>query len=295
VKRIGFIGLGIMGAPMAANLAGAGFEVAAWNRTRARAIDLEREHGARAAATPADAADGADAVITMVTDSPQVEAVLFGDDGAAEAMSASALAIDMSTVAPSATKAIAERLERETGAAFLEAPVSGSRPKAEAGTLTIMAGGSRDDFERARPVLDAMGELVVHVGPRGHGSMAKLLSNTMGAVNVAALAQALLAVRAAGIDADAFRKVTGASAGASAMLELKAGPMLERAYDPLFKLQDMLKDVRNCRAEAEALGLRLTVADEPERLLALAADAGHGESDFAAIFEVAADSPKKNP
>src|SRR5688500_5751245 len=141
IERIAFIGLGIMGAPMAANLTRAGFEVAAWNRTGERARELERDHGARAAATPAEAAEGAEAVITMATDSPQVEEVLCGDAGAAGAMAEGALAIDMSTVAPSASRAIGARLEEERGIAFLEAPVSGSKPKAEAGTLTIMVGG----------------------------------------------------------------------------------------------------------------------------------------------------------
>ena len=295
IERIAFIGLGIMGAPMAANLTRAGFDVAAWNRTTERAAELEREHGARATESPQAAAKGADAVITMVTDRPQVEDVLFGERGAAASITEGTLVIDMSTIAPSASEAIGARLADERGAAFLDAPVSGSKPKAEDGTLTIMVGGEERDFERAGPVFDAMGELIVRVGPRGHGSMAKVLSNTLGAVNAGALAQALVVARAAGIDTDAFRQVTGASAGASAILELKAGPMLERNFEPLFKLQDMLKDVRNTRAEAEALGIELTFAAEAERLLDAAVDAGHGESDFAAVVEVAVNDRAKNP
>src|SRR5215208_794514 len=154
-ERVAFLGLGIMGAPMAANVARAGHELVVWNRTGATAERFGEEHGATVARSPAEAAGGASVVITMVPDSPEVEAVLFGQDGAAEGLGAGDLAIDMSTIAPAASVAIGDRLrEREVG--FLDAPVSGSRPKAEAGTLTIMAGGEAADFERARPVLEAM-------------------------------------------------------------------------------------------------------------------------------------------
>lgn len=295
IERVGFIGLGIMGWPMAANLCRAGFDVAAWNRTRERADALAREHGARAARTPAEAAEAAEAVITMVTDAPQVEQVLFGSDGAASALDGRALAVDMSTIAPSATRAIAARLGGENGARFLDAPVSGSRPKAEDGTLTVMVGGEREDFDRARPALEAMGQLIVHVGPLGHGAMVKLLSNTLGAINAAALAQALWAAREAGLDPEAFLRVTSASSGASAMVDLKAVPMLDGAYEPLFKLQDMLKDVRHCLDEVRGLGLRLSLAEETERLYRAATDAGLGGRDFAAVMEVATGAKVENP
>src|SRR5688572_33073143 len=138
--KVAFLGLGIMGSRMAANLSRAGFEVHAWNRTRARAEELAAEHGAVVAETPAQAAAAAGIAITMVVDSPEVESVLFGADGAAEGLGDGGLAIDMSTIAPSASRAIAERLG-ERGVALLDAPVTGSKPKAEDGTLTIMAGG----------------------------------------------------------------------------------------------------------------------------------------------------------
>src|SRR5919199_4549608 len=184
IERIAFLGLGIMGRPMAANLVRAGFQVTVWNRTRARAEEFAEEHAdanVRVASRPVAAVGAAQAVITMVPDGPQVEEVLFGPDGAAEGLAMVDLAIDMSTIRPSASRAIAERLRDERGAAFLDAPVTGSRPKAEDATLTIMAGGSPADFERAQPALDAMGELIVHVGPQGHGSMVKLINNTLAA------------------------------------------------------------------------------------------------------------------
>ncbi|HEY3188900.1 MAG TPA: NAD(P)-dependent oxidoreductase, partial [Solirubrobacteraceae bacterium] len=157
MMRVAFLGLGIMGSRMAANLRRAGFDVVVWNRTRARAEEL----GEPIADSPRAAADGVDVLITMVPDSPEVEAVLFGADGAVEALAPGALVIDMSTVAPSASRRIAERLaEREIH--FVDAPVTGSSPRAEDGTLTIMAGGSAEDVARARPLFEAMGELIVH-------------------------------------------------------------------------------------------------------------------------------------
>jgi len=283
IERVAFCGLGIMGGPMAANLARAGFELSVWTRTADKAERFASEHSARAGATPAEAADGAQALITMVPDSPEVESTLFGPGGAAGALGSGALAIDMSTIAPSAAKAIAERLA-EGGLGFLEAPVSGSRPKAEDGTLTIMAGGEQGAFERALPLFEAMGERIVRVGPQGHGQLAKLLTNTMGAVNAAALAEAVLTVKRAGVDPDAFLQVAGGSAGASTVLALKGRPMFDEDFEPLFKLEHMLKDVRHCVAEARALGIELRLGALAESLYAKAAEAGHGEEDFAAVY-----------
>jgi 3-hydroxyisobutyrate dehydrogenase len=284
-RRIAFLGLGIMGRPMARNLARAGFEVTVWNRTRKRAEELAQEADVRVAATAAEASAAAEVTITMVVDAPQVEEVLFGPHGAAEGMSEGHIAIDMSTIAPTASRAIGERLA-ERGVAFLDAPVTGSRPKAEDATLTIMVGGDEAAFERARPVLEAMGALVLRVGPQGHGEMAKLINNTLGAINAAGLAEGLTLAGAYGLDTDALLKVVGAGSGASAMAELKARPMLDRDLEPLFKLEHMLKDVRHCIAEAEALGVELPLARAAERLYAEAAERGLGERDFAAVVEV---------
>jgi 3-hydroxyisobutyrate dehydrogenase-like beta-hydroxyacid dehydrogenase len=282
-RRVAFCGLGIMGGPMAANLVRAGFELSVYTRTREKAERFAAEHGGSAAATPRDAAEGASTVITMVPDAPEVEEVLLGEDGAVHGLAEGGLAIDMSTIAPTAARAIGERLEAD-GAAFLEAPVSGSRPKAEDGTLTIMVGGEDADFERARALFDAMGELIVHVGPRGHAQLAKLLTNTMGAIHAAALAESVLAVEAAGVDPDAFLKVAAGSAGNSTVLGLKGRPMFERDFTPLFKLEHMLKDVRHCLDEARALGVELRLGSMVEPLYAKAAEDGHGEEDFAAVI-----------
>jgi 3-hydroxyisobutyrate dehydrogenase-like beta-hydroxyacid dehydrogenase len=235
------------------------------------------------ASSPGEAAQGADAIITMVPDSPEVEDVMLA---AAPGMSSDALAIDMSTIAPTATRAIGAQLRERAGVNFLDAPVTGSRPKAENATLTIMVGGDAGDFERARPLFEAMGTLVVHVGPSGHGEMVKLINNTLAAVNAAALAEGVLLAEAAGLDSDKLRQVVGSGAGASTMLEIKAGPMFERDFTTLFKLEHMLKDIRHCIAEAEALGLDLPLAKLAESLYAEGAEKGLGSRDFAAVINV---------
>jgi 3-hydroxyisobutyrate dehydrogenase-like beta-hydroxyacid dehydrogenase len=282
-ERVAFLGLGIMGRPQAANIRRAGFDLTVWNRTRERAESFAQEHdGVQVAETPAEAARSAEVVISMVPDVPEVEEVLFA---AADGMAEGALAIDMSTIAPTASRSIGERLA-ERGIHFLDAPVTGSRPKAEDGTLTIMAGGEAEDFERARPILESMGQLVVHVGPSGHGEMIKLINNTLSAIHAAALAEALVVAQAANVDVDKLRQVVAAGSGASAMLALKAEPMIEREFDPLFKLEHMLKDVRHCIREADALGVDLPVARLVESLYAQADESGLGGRDFAAVIEV---------
>jgi 3-hydroxyisobutyrate dehydrogenase-like beta-hydroxyacid dehydrogenase len=282
--RIAFAGLGIMGAPMARNLLGAGLDVSVYTRTTEKAQRFATEHGARAEKTPAEAAEGVDALVTMLPDAPQVEEVLFGPRGAADALSERALVVDMSTTSPTASREIGRRLS-ERSLAFVEAPVSGSRPKAEDGTLTIMAGGEPESFERALPLFEAMGERIVHVGPLGHGQMAKLVTNTMAAVNAAALAEAVRTAKAAGLDRDAFLEVAAGSAAASAMLNLKGPPMFDESFEPaLFKLEHMLKDVRHTLEEAGSLGFELDLGTLAERLYARAAESGHGEQDFAAVY-----------
>jgi 3-hydroxyisobutyrate dehydrogenase len=284
-ERVAFLGLGIMGEPMAANLVKAGIDLTVWNRTPSRAGAFATRYGAHPAPSPAAAADRADVLITMVPDGPEVEEILFGDRGAAEGMHRGGLVVDMSTIAPRHSVRIGERLQNE-GIGFLDAPVTGSRPRAEDGTLTIMAGGSETHFERARPVLEAMGKLVVHVGPQGHGSTVKLLNNTTAAVNALAVAEALVAAKKAGVDADKLRQVMAAGSGGSAMLDLKAGPMLEHDFEPLFKLAHMLKDVRHCIAEAERLGARMKLGAAAEADYSRADRKGLGEQDFAAVVEV---------
>jgi 3-hydroxyisobutyrate dehydrogenase-like beta-hydroxyacid dehydrogenase len=266
---------------MARNLRAAGVDVTVWNRTRARAKEL----GDPIADTPRAAAENADVVITMVVDAPDVEAILFGEDGAAAGLRPGCLVVDMSTIAPTAVHQIAERLA-EDQIAFVDAPVTGSKPRAEDGTLTIMAGGSEDDFNRAKPLFDAMGQLIVHCGPSGHGAMVKLLNNALAATNAAALAQAIDVAERYGLDSDRMLEVMSAGSAKSTMLDLKAKPMLEHDYDPLFKLAHMLKDVRHCLTEANRVGQPFGLAATAERLYAAADERGMSDEDFAAVAEI---------
>ncbi len=285
-EPVGFVGLGIMGARMAACLARAGHEVAVYNRTAEKAEAFVAEHGGRVAETPRAAAEGAAVVITMVVDGSQVEQVLLGDDGAVHGAAPGTLFVDMSTIAPADARRIGTTLA-ERGLAFVDAPVSGSAPKAEDGTLTIMAGGSEADVARARPFFDAMGEVILHVGDLGQGQTVKVISNSVGATNCATLAQALVVGKATGVDLPSLVSVLGASSGASYMVTLKAEPMLEHDYTPLFRLEHMLKDVSICLSESEAAGAPFPAAALAHELYAAAMGRGLGDQDFAAVLEAA--------
>jgi 3-hydroxyisobutyrate dehydrogenase-like beta-hydroxyacid dehydrogenase len=283
--KIGFAGLGIMGSRMAANLRRAGHELTVYNRTTETARAWAEEHGAEVADTPAELARSSDVVITMVVDGAQVESVLLGPGGVAEGASEGLLCIDCSTIAPSDTRRIGAALAQR-GIHLVDAPVTGSSPKAEDGTLTIMVGGEAEDFERARPLLEAMGKLIVHVGPLGQGEMLKLINNSVAAANCSVVGQALLVAKRTGVDLDALQRVMSAGSGGSAMLDLKAGAMREHDYTTLFKVEHMLKDVRLCLEEGQAAGIGFPSAAEAREVLSSTLGRGHGDDDFAAIIEV---------
>jgi 3-hydroxyisobutyrate dehydrogenase-like beta-hydroxyacid dehydrogenase len=282
--RVAFLGLGIMGSRMAANLARAGFELTVWNRTTEKAQRFCAEHGARLAHTPAQAAADAEIAVTMVVDGPQVQAILFGDDGVASGAHEGLLCVDCSTIGPAATREIGAALAK-WGLSLVDAPVTGSAPRAQDGTLTIMVGGADPDVAHARPVLEAMGKLIVHAGPLGHGQMVKLLNNAVAATNAATLAQALIVGARTGVNLDALTEVMRNGAAGSTMLDLKAEPMQRHDYTTLFKLEHMLKDVRLCLEEGQAAGVPFPYAAVTREILSAAAGMGHGEDDFAALIE----------
>jgi 3-hydroxyisobutyrate dehydrogenase-like beta-hydroxyacid dehydrogenase len=286
--RVGFIGLGIMGSRQAASLRREGFELTVYNRTRERADAWAAEHGGEVAPSPREVGERSDVVITMVVDGDQVEELLLGEDGAAAGAREGTLFIDMSTIGPLAARRIGAALA-ERGQRFVDAPVTGSAPKAEDGTLTIMAGGGDADIERAMPLLEAMGEIIVHVGEAGAGQQVKVLSNAVSAVNCATLAQALVVGRRAGVDLGALLKVMGAGSANSTMLQLKGEPMLAHDFAPLFKLEHMLKDVLLCLEDARAAGAGFPFAALAGELYAAGAGRGLGEQDFAAVLEVVED------
>jgi 3-hydroxyisobutyrate dehydrogenase-like beta-hydroxyacid dehydrogenase len=283
--RVGFIGLGIMGSRMAASLRRAGFELTVHNRTRERAEAWAAEHGGQVADTPREAAEGADAVITMVVDGDQVEALLLGPDGAVEGAADGTLFIDMSTIGPAAARRIGAELA-ERGQRFVDAPVTGSAPAAESGTLTIMAGGAPEDLDAAMPYFEAMGQTIVRAGELGQGQAVKVLSNAVSAINCATLAQAFVAGRREGLDLEALVQVMAGGSAASKMLDLKARPMLEHDFAPLFKLEHMLKDVRLCLQEAFEAGTGFPFAGLAGEFYGAAMGRGLGEQDFAAVLEV---------
>jgi 3-hydroxyisobutyrate dehydrogenase len=281
-ERVAFLGLGIMGSRMAANLAKAGFELIVWNRTAATAEKFAAANeGVSVAVTPAQAARQADIVFTMVVDGDQVRQVLLGDDGAATEAKPGTLFVDCSTIGPAATKEIGEALDGR-GHSLVDAPVTGSSPKAEDGTLTFMVGATDEQFERVAPELKAMGELIVHAGPRGHGQMIKLLNNAIAAANAAVVGEALVVGARAGVD---LVKVAGSGAGGSTMLDLKAGPMRRHDYTTLFKLEHMLKDVRLCLEEGQRLGVPFPSAAYAREILNAGMGMGHADDDFAAMIE----------
>jgi len=285
-ERIGFLGLGIMGSRMAANVARAGFPLTVWTHTSGKATRWASEHGATAASTPADVARASDIVLSMVVDGAQVSSILLGENGVVEAAHPGLLCVDMSTISPLDSRRIAAALG-ERGVRMLDAPVTGSSPRAEAGTLTIMAGGVAEDFARAEPLLQSMGEVIVHVGELGQGEMLKLINNSLGAANAAALAEALLLARATGVDLDAFVQVTSAGSGASAQLTLKSTPMREHDYTTLFKTAHLLKDVRLCLEEAQSVGVPFPAAAHARDLLTATMGRGHADDDYAALIEAA--------
>jgi 3-hydroxyisobutyrate dehydrogenase len=276
--KLGWIGLGIMGSRQAANLRRAGHELTVWNRTASTAEAWAAEHGATVVATPAEVAQGADIVFSMVVDGPQVQEVLVpaARDGV--------LFVDMTTIGPAWTRTIAEQLA-ERGARLVDAPVTGSSPRAEDGTLTIMVGGDAEDVDRVRPLLEVMGELIVYAGPLGSGQAVKLINNAVAAANAATLAQALIVGSAQGLDLDALVDVMAAGSGASTMLTLKAGPMRNHDYTTLFKTEHMLKDVRLCLQEAQQADVPFPAAAAASDALSAAVARGFGSEDFAALLE----------
>jgi 3-hydroxyisobutyrate dehydrogenase-like beta-hydroxyacid dehydrogenase len=218
----------------------------------------------------------------MVVDGPQVEAMI---DQALPGARPHTLFVDMSTIAPATARALAQRLE-EQGHQFVDAPVTGSSPKARAGTLTIMVGGDYAAVERARPLFEVMGEKIVHCGEAGQGQAVKVISNTITAINAATLAQGITLARQAGVDLDALLESMEGGSADSTMRSLKGRPMVQHDFTPLFKLAHMLKDVQLCLAEARAAGSAFPFAGLAQELYGAGVGRGLGDQDFAAVIRV---------
>ncbi|MBE2320194.1 NAD(P)-dependent oxidoreductase [Solirubrobacter sp. CPCC 204708] len=281
-EKVGFIGLGIMGSLQAMNLAKAGVELTVFNRTREKAEAWAQEHGGTVVDSPKAVAEASDVVITMVVDGAQVTDML---GQALEGAKPGTLFIDMSTIAPGTARELAERCSAE-GHAFVDAPVTGSSPKARTGTLTIMVGGAQADIERARPLFEIMGEKIVVCGEAGQGQAVKVITQAITAVNCATLAQGLVLARQAGVNVDALLETMDGGSSDSTMRALKGKPMLEHDFTPLFKLAHMLKDVQLCLSEARTAGGTFPFAGLAAELYGAGMGRGLGDQDFAAVIEV---------
>jgi 3-hydroxyisobutyrate dehydrogenase len=278
VERIGFVGLGTMGAAMAANLRRAGFEVTAWNRTPGRAGDLV-ELGGTEAHSPADVARASDVVVVCVSDTPDVEAVVLGPDGVGEGLAAGTLVIDCSTIAPAATRRIAAA-RRERGIGFVDAPVSGGSEGAKQATLTIFVGGEPADAERARPILEAMGKTITHFGPAGSGQAVKAVNQVVIAGAYLGVAEGIVLALKAGLDAEAVAAALGGGAARSWVLENRSGRMIDNEYPLGFRTSLHLKDLAIALELARSVGATLPVAGLAAQLESGLVARGRGDEDM---------------
>jgi 2-hydroxy-3-oxopropionate reductase len=287
-ERVAFIGLGIMGRPMARRLLGAGFPLTVHSRSPGPVDELVAEGAARAG-SPAEAAAGAGIVITMLPDTPDVEHVVLGDDGVRAGAAAGALAVDMSSIDPGATRRIARELAAVAVDA-LDAPVSGGERGAIEGTLSIMVGGDAAAFERALPAFRAMGQNIVHVGPSGAGQVAKACNQLVVAATIEAVAEALLLADRSGVDAAKVREALLGGFAGSKILEVHGQRMLDRTFEPGFRARLHRKDARIVLEAAAATGTPIpsfeVVAAQLDRLVD---DLDGGELDHAALYAALAE------
>jgi 2-hydroxy-3-oxopropionate reductase len=283
METIAFIGLGIMGKPMAANLLEAGHTVVVHNRSR-EAVDELAAAGADTASSPRDAAERGEVVITMLPDSPDVEAVVLGDDGVAAGVSEGMLYVDMSTIAPTTSREIHQALE-EKGVEAVDAPVSGGQPAAESGDLSIMAGGSAEAVERARPMLEVLGKSVTHIGPPGAGQVAKAANQVVVALTIQAVAEALTLARHAGVDAGKVREALLGGLAQSKILEMHGERMLSGEFEPGFRLSLHRKDLAIALDTAREEGVPLLATAQAAEVMNSLLARGDGDKDHAAMIE----------
>lgn len=275
MERIGFLGLGIMGAPMVGHLLGAGFSVStATNRTPPRTELLDR--GLVVLGNAREVAAAADVIITMLPDTPQVGEVLFGESGVIGGLAPGKLVIDMSSISPIATRDYAARIN-QTGCDFLDAPVSGGEVGAKAASLTIMVGGSEKAFERARPIFEKLGKNVTRIGENGAGQTAKVANQIVVALTIEAVAEALLFASKAGVDPAKVRQALMGGLASSRILEVHGERMIKRTFDPGFRIELHQKDLSLALEGAKAMGMSLPNTATTQQLFsACVANGGAG-------------------
>lgn len=282
MQKVGFIGLGLMGGPMAANVARAGYPLTVYNRTVAKAEAL-RELGAQVASSPQGVAEASDVVITMLSDETAVRSVLYGETGLLAGAREGMLLIDMSTVAPEQSRRISTDLEAR-GLKMLDVPVMGSTGPAKEGTLGLLVGGDRGVFEAQRELLGVMGQNIFYMGPQGSGAMMKLSMNLLVAAQITSLAEAIVLAVKGGLDLDQVGQIIASSGMASNLVERKVGNIVDNNYQPAFPLTHIHKDLGLMVHTAATLGAALPVTSVVHQLYTAAKEGGHADKDSAAIY-----------
>jgi 3-hydroxyisobutyrate dehydrogenase-like beta-hydroxyacid dehydrogenase len=278
--RVAFLGLGIMGRPMATNLAKAGHAVIVWNRTPGKTVE-----GARVVSTPAEAANGAEVVWICVSDTKAVESVLFGQDGAEKSLTEGVIVVDSSTISPMATKKFAERLQPR-GVQYVDAPVTGSKVGAEAGTLLFMVGGEEATIDHLKPLFAAMGKKIYRMGDLSKGHAAKLAMNLQIALIYEGFAEGLTLASKLGVDPATLIPLINASMVHSGVVDYKAPFVLNRDFTPNFPLRLMHKDIRLALEAAKEARVKLPGLETVEEIYEMATEDGHQDLDFAATLNL---------
>src|SRR5919201_2597580 len=281
-ERIGFIGLGIMGKPMARNLLRAGYALVGYNRSPAPARELAAE-GAETADSPRSVAERSDVIITMLPDSPQVQDVVAGPGGVLDGASAGTLLIDMSTISPVVTQELA-RAAHERGVAMLDAPVSGGDVGAQQGTLSIMVGGREEDFRRAAPIFHALGKTVVHAGSHGAGQVVKGCNQIVVALTVEAVSEALVLGSKAGVDPAVIIRVLSGGLAANRVMEVRGPNFLEHDFEPGFRIDLHHKDLGIALAAGREYGVALPSTAAVNEMLQALRSRGMGDRDHSALL-----------
>jgi 2-hydroxy-3-oxopropionate reductase len=286
-EKVGFIGLGIMGKPMAKNLMQAGYELAVHNRSPEKTQELARE-GATAAESPREVAGQSDIIITMLPDSPDVREILIGEGGVLEGIEEGALVVDMSTISPVVTEELAAAIG-EKGASMLDAPVSGGDVGAIEGTLSIMVGGSEANFERAKPLFEVMGKTVTHVGPTGAGQVTKACNQIVGALTIEAVSEALVLGSKGGVAPEKILDVLSGGLAYNKIMEVKREKLLSHAFEPGFRAELHHKDLGIALAAGREYGVALPVTAIVDQMLLSMKRKGWGGEDHSALLKVIED------
>ena len=280
-EKIAFVGLGIMGKPMAKNLMEAGYELYVYDLYQDPVSELEKE-GATGCKSAAEASSNTNITITMVQDGPQAESAILGDGGVAEGASKGHLVVDMSSIAPGVSQRIGKGCS-EKGINFLDAPVSGGEPFAISGDLAIMVGGSADDFEQAKPLFDILGKSAILCGEHGAGQITKLANQICVGANIHALAEALALAAKAGVNPETVYKAIQGGLAGSNVINAKAPMMVDRNFEPGFRIELHYKDINNAMEAARDLNMPLQVTANLQQVLTSLVTKGEGKSDHSAI------------